>query len=190
MLNGQGEIKVSQEYSEKVANKKMFSRVDGQVNENKLEKSGTFNIKHHAGHTKSDKYGKMKVSNNQSNSNSQHWKNDSTPNVEQRRGMEVGLACEEYGTKIDDDGQVKENMVRLTDMKKDYKSSQINPKGQFNKFSSNKNSKQGVRKIKHERKHKENIINDESKRKGEGHKIRPKKLKSRRHKRRNQDKSF
>ncbi|CAI2387586.1 unnamed protein product [Moneuplotes crassus] len=192
LIHGHGEIKISQEYSEKVVNKKMFSRVGGHFNDKQLEKSGTFNAKESLANLKNDGSNKMKLNDNPSMSNSGHWKNNPMTNADPRRAEGILAGNEEYGTKVEFGSPSKEEMVRLKDVTKDYKSSQINPKGKFNKYTSNKNNKGGLRKIKNEKKYKENehFPNELNKKKLDGHKIRQKKTKSRRHKRKNPDQSF
>jgi len=45
LFNGQGEPKISQEFSERVPNKKMFSRVQQHLTDKQVEKSSTVNMK-------------------------------------------------------------------------------------------------------------------------------------------------
>ena len=87
----------------------------------------------------------------------------------------------------------REKMVRLQDVQKDYKSSQNNPKTQYNRYASNKGQKSGIRRAKNEVKYKENenTINETVKKKIDNHKGgRAKKGKSRRHKKHKNNTSF
>lgn len=193
LINGQGGIKISQEYSEKVTNKKMFSRVPSNLNDMQVDKSGTFNVKEHLDKLQNEKYGNTKVEIPTPGMSSSGLRSkNKTPNANSKRGEGLPMNPEEYGTKVEMDHSQLEQMVRLKDYQKGYKSDQANPKGQFNKYTSNKNCKGGLRKHKNEGKYKEkeNLINDAVKRKREGHKVRQKKAKSRRHKRKNPDQSF
>ena len=191
LFNGRGEAIMNHEYSEKVSNKKMFSRVAQHLNEKQNEKSSTGNMKEQLEIMKKEKRCK-KSNENLSLSNSGKWNKKTTPNAEGKRGMECNDIYEEYGTKIEDHRMTKEKMVLLKDMQKDYKSSQNNPKSQFNRYTSNKHHKNGMRRPKNDGRLKENdnTVNDAVSRKIEGHKGRPKKTKTRKHKKKVQNTSF
>lgn len=165
------------ELSERVTNKKMFSRVMPHLNQS--EKSNTMNMKEQLEILKNDRNNKKP----KPQSSNMKWHKNSTPNVDGRRGQELDIICEEYGSKIEDPRMVRDKMVRLQDVQKDYKTDQNDPKSQYNRYASNKHHKSSLRKPK-ETKHKENenTINDGvSKPKGES-KVKSKKGKSRHHK--------
>mmetsp|Transcript_28504 Transcript_28504/g.25233 ORF Transcript_28504/g.25233 Transcript_28504/m.25233 type:complete len:89 (+) Transcript_28504:247-513(+) len=81
----------------------------------------------------------------------------------------------------------RENLVRLQDVQKDYKSSQINPKSQYSRYTSNKTHKI-PRKLKHKDSDKTGDIS--TNKKPENQKPRIKKTKSRRHKKTKNNTSF
>lgn len=170
----------------------MFSRIAHQIAEKQDEKSNTLNMKEQLAFLKNEKYLKQKSSENSHHTDSGKWHKNSTPNVEGNRRNELDAICEEYGTKVDASDVVKEKMVKLKDVQKEYKSSQNDFKTQFNRYTSNKNSKGEKRRVKQpdsKCKENENTLNDISQKKVD-HKNRTKKTKSRRHKKAKHDISF
>lgn len=174
---------INQEHSEKVVNNKMFSRIANQIQE-KNERASTMDMKDQLELIKNEKAQK-KTPKESRQKNIEKWHKNSTPNVEgNRRGGELNVICEEYGIKGDEPEDPREKMVRLKDVQKDYKSSKADMKTQFNRYTSNKHSKNATRKVKYidpKSKENENTINDTHHRRVE-HKPRSRKGKVRQHK--------
>ena len=177
------------EHSERISNNKMFSRVTNQLLDN-AEKSSTMNMKEQLKVLKHEKLTrKQQIEDNINDSHK--WNKISTPDILENRRGELDAICEEYGTKMDESEELKEKMVKLKDVQKDYKSGQLDLKTQFSKYTSNKQSKGLPRKIKNydqkvRDKENENNINETSQRRIE-HKVKPKKAKSKHHKKKNKN---
>ena len=179
------------EHSERISNNKMFSRVPNQMIESN-EKSSTMNMKDQLKVLKNEKLIRKQQWEDRATDSSK-WNKISTPDIGDSRKGELDAICEEYGTKIDEVEELKE-IIKLKDVQKEYKSSQADLKPQFNRYTSNKQSKGVPRKVKNydqkvrdkENESNLNNLNEISQRRID-QKLKPKKAKSKHHKKKNKN---